>query len=161
MATEEDPPNPVPLAEPEGSAAPIATIPPGAEEGEAAAANDEADAGVGAATGDAALNPCGGEDAPAAEATAAVDGRGAGAGAGAGPSGSEPAILPPSMTHNISGTEGMSEDDIGAFMESLDEFTPTVRFFLFGVPHPHKKKTKLCPTRVLALVFECSARRPH
>jgi len=51
---------------------------------------------------------------------------GAGGAGGAGPSGSEPALPPPSMMPNIPGVEGLGEDQIADFMESLDEFTPTV-----------------------------------
>jgi len=34
--------------------------------------------------------------------------------------------VPPSMTPHIPGVEGMTEDEIAAFLESLDEFTPTI-----------------------------------
>ena len=43
----------------------------------------------------------------------------------------EPEVVPPSMTPNVPGVDGMTEEEIEAFMESLDEFTPTVR----GSPH--------------------------
>lgn len=49
--------------------------------------------------------------------------------AGAGPAGTaeEERALPPSMTPNLPGIDGLSEEEIASFMESLDEFTPTVR----------------------------------
>lgn len=119
-----DPPNPVPSAEPEeveGAAAPVDTAPPGVAREEAAAANDQAVDD----DDDAAGRPTGAAD-PTVEAQVTGIDEGEGVGAGAGPSGGDAEILPPSMTPNIPGIEGMSEEDIGAFMESLDEFTPTV-----------------------------------
>uniref|UniRef100_A0A7S0X614 Transcription initiation factor TFIID subunit 10 n=1 Tax=Mantoniella antarctica TaxID=81844 RepID=A0A7S0X614_9CHLO len=45
---------------------------------------------------------------------------------GSGSDGDEREAPPPSMTPNIPGIDGMSEEDIAAFMETLDEFTPTI-----------------------------------
>jgi len=51
-------------------------------------------------------------------------------GDGAGPSGSgggdESEKMPPTMLPNIPGIEGLTKEEIALFMESLDEFTPTI-----------------------------------
>lgn len=68
--------------------------------------------------------------------------------AGAGPAGTaeEERALPPSMTPNLPGIDGLSEEEIASFMESLDEFTPTVRSRPRDQPPTHLPPP---PTRVV------------
>ena len=59
---------------------------------------------------------------------------------------------PPSTLPDVPGIEGMSEEEVRAFLESLDEFTPTVR------PEPRAVKP---PTHPRAPPLAPSPRRPR
>ena len=58
--------------------------------------------------------------------------------------------MPPSMTPSIPGVDGMTEEEIAAFLESLDECTPTIPDWLTnhylkqsGIKEPDVRITRL------------------